>query len=64
MTPHQERVVKEKEELDVKIKALQSFIHDSPIFDTLDLQERWRLTTQSHIMVQYSAILSDRINNF
>lgn len=64
MQPHQQRVVDEKTDLDNKIVALQKFIKDSPLFDTLDTSEQWRLTTQSHIMTQYSAILCARIDNF
>lgn len=64
MQPHQQRVVEEKADLDVKVAALQKFIAESPMFEKLDLGERWRLTTQSHIMVQYSAILGERIQAF
>lgn len=64
MQPHQQRVVEEKADLDVKIAALQKFIAESPMFENLELGERWRLTTQSHIMVQYSAILGERIQAF
>jgi hypothetical protein len=64
MQPHQQRVVEEKADLDVKVAALQKFIKQSPHFDTLDIGEQWRLTTQAHIMVQYSAILGERIAAF
>jgi len=64
LQPHQQRVVDEKAELDGKITALQKFIAKSPVFDQLDEGERWRLTTQSHLMVQYSAILGARIAAF
>lgn len=64
MQPHQQRVIDEKTELDGKIAALQKFIAQSPLFDGLTVAERWRLTTQCHIMVQYSAILGERIAAF
>ncbi len=64
MMPHQQRVIDEKEELDAKTKGLQIFIRESPHFNTLPLDEQWRLTSQSHIMVQYSAILGERIKQF
>lgn len=64
MQPHQQRVVDEKAARDTEIAALQKFIKESPIFDTLDLAEQWRLTTQCHIMVQLSSILGQRIAAF
>lgn len=64
MISYQQRVVDEKQALDNKIEALQAFIHNSPYFDHLSVKDRWLLTTQSHIMVQYSAILGERIQQF
>lgn len=64
MQPHQQRVFDEKQELDLKINGLGMFIKSSPLFDTLDLNEQWRLTTQMHIMIQYSGILEARIKAF
>ena len=64
LQPHQQRVVDEKTELDTKSAALQKFILESPLFEKLELAERWRLTTQAHIMVQYSAVLGERISAF
>lgn len=61
---HQNRVIEEKQELDNKIKSLQCFIANSPHFEDLPLNTKWLLTTQSHIMVQYSAILNERIQQF
>jgi hypothetical protein len=64
MEPHQERVIAEKAARDLEIKALQKFIRQSPIFDTLDLEQQWLLTTQCHVMVQLSSILGQRIAAF
>lgn len=64
LVPHEQRVLDEKVELDEKIAALQKFIAKSLLFEELALAERWRLTTQCHLMVQYSAILGERIEEF
>lgn len=64
LQPHQQRVVDEKAARDHEIIALQNFITYSPVFETLSLAERWRLTTQCHIMVQLSSILGERIAAF
>ena len=57
------RVVEEKSELDTKIANLRVFIR-SPKFDTVSQSEQWRMTTQMHTMVQYSAILGARIGEW
>lgn len=64
MQRHQQRVVDEKRELDLKAKALSVFIAASPVFETLDPDEKERLHEQSHVMQQYSDILADRIAAF
>lgn len=63
MKDHELRVVEEKADLDDKLKKLQKFVF-SETFSSLDLGERWRLTTQCHIMTEYSAILTARISEF
>ncbi len=63
MQPHQQRVVNEKNELDIKLSALKAF-WNNPIFVTLPEDERVRLEKQSLIMEQYSAILGERIAAF
>ncbi len=63
MQPHQQRVVTEKEELDVKIAALDGFI-GGDIFAGLDNGEQDRLVRQYKHMAQYSAVLGERISNF
>ncbi len=62
--PHQQRVIDEKTELDVKAQKLSLFISESPIFTTLHLDEQERMKKQNDIMWQYSEILNERINAF
>ena len=64
LQPHQQRVVEEKTELDVKANALSQFIGHSPIFEKLDPSEQERLKSQNDVMWQYSEILSARIAAF
>lgn len=63
MEPHQERVVKEKSELDEKIGKLVPFLKTS-IFAGLPEEEKDRLGRQLGIMQQYSDILNERISAF
>ena len=64
MLPHQQRVVDEKTDLDVKGHALSLFISQNPIFTTLDHDEQERLKLQNDVMWQYSEILGERIAAF
>ena len=61
--PHQERVIKEKEELDERLAKLNEF-GNGDIFPTLPAEERERLERQSKIMDQYSIVLGERIAAF
>jgi len=63
MQDFQERVVKEKAELDEKLEALCLFCHGRT-FETLPLMERERLNQQRHTMTVYSSILGARIAAF
>lgn len=63
MAPHQERVVKEKDELDEKLAKLNAFGRGE-VFSTLPLDEQERLIRQSKIMDQYSVVLGERIAAF
>lgn len=63
-SPHQFRVIAEKEELDKKAQALSKFIGESPIFETLDSEEQERMKEQNDIMWKYSEILGKRIASF
>jgi hypothetical protein len=61
--PHQQRVLDEKAELDIKIAALGKFI-ESVTFGGLKEPERLRMFAQHRVMVEYSSILRDRIAAF
>jgi len=63
MQPHQQRVVQEKNDLDVKLKRLNEFLN-TETFTQLGEQERGRLLRQSGIMADYSAVLTQRIEAF
>lgn len=63
MAPHQQRVVDEKTDLDLKIDALYNFFHGN-IFDTLPADEQDRLSRQYSAMCEYSKILGERISAF
>jgi hypothetical protein len=64
MEPHQERVVKEKEELDDKLTKLEIFVSTNKIFNTLSDEDKQLLTDQYETMEKYSLILEKRINRF
>lgn len=64
LQPHQQRVAVEKLELDDKLQKLSSFIQDSPVFKTLPLDERGRLSRQHNAMTVYSNVLAERIAAF
>lgn len=64
MQPHQERVIKEKSELDNKIVALVNFIHANDIFKNLPADEQQRMRHQRTVMQDYSDILAKRIAAF
>jgi len=64
MLPHQQRVVDEKTELDIKAKALSNFIGNNPVFADVDAEEQERLKEQCEIMWEYSEILGKRIAAF
>lgn len=65
LLPHQERVVREKDELDQKLAALSAFISSENFqLIVLDEEERGRLVCQEEVMKDYSAILEERIANF
>jgi hypothetical protein len=64
LQPHQQRVVEEKEALDIKATALSEFIGNSAFFPSLDEAEKLRLRAQNDIMWLYSEILGARIAAF
>jgi hypothetical protein len=63
MQSHQQRVVDEKSELDLKREKLGAFIQGD-IFQTLPSDERNRLEQQAIAMTTYSTILGERIAAF
>lgn len=63
MQPHQERVVKERAELDEKISKLSKFI-GTDTFQALPLSEQTLLREQRDVMNRYSSILGERIAAF
>lgn len=64
LLPHQQRIVDEKTELDLKIKNLQNFIETNGIYETLIEPEKRDLKEQLSLMMHYSLILGRRINRF
>jgi hypothetical protein len=57
----QERVMKEREELEDKIFKLTRFTKTPAQWNVLHQAERGRLRTQLHLMRQYANVLTDRI---
>lgn len=62
--PHEQRVIEEKNTLDVKINKLQSFIETNKIFNDLEEYEKQNLKLQLEKMKEYSTILGTRIGCF
>lgn len=63
LAPHQQRVVDEKVELDVKLAKLENFLL-TPLHDGLPEAERSRLARQHNAMHDYSRVLGERIRAF
>ncbi len=63
MQPHQQRVVDEKEELDLKLVKLSVFL-GTKMFSELPIEEKRRLRHQEEVMQEYSKILSEHIAAF
>ena len=64
MQPHQQRVVDEFTELEIKLDALNNFIDTNKMFPTLNSEEQERLRQQAYAMRLYSDILAERIAAF
>jgi hypothetical protein len=60
---HQERVIAERADLEVRIERLQAFIA-TETFEALDLAEMVRLDRQLNLQRQLSAVLAERIADF
>lgn len=63
LNPHQERVVKEKADLDERLNKLEAFI-EGDAYDALPIDERHLLQSQAVYMRNYSIILGHRIAYF
>lgn len=61
---HQQRVLDEKQELDIRITKLDEFITRNPLFANLPEAERARMKRQADVMFELSSILGERIANF
>ena len=64
MKPYQQRVVKEKSDLDENVFKLKEFLASKECAANIHDPELKRLKLQLKIMVIYSDILSERIDNF
>ena len=62
-SPHQQRVLTEKAELDEKLGKLLAFFQ-SPTFNSLSEVEQSRLRNQARFMDGYAAMLKERIEAF
>ena len=63
LLPHQQRVVEEKAELDLKLEKLTIFLASDKL-KLIDDDEALRLIKQSNIMKRYSDVLDQRIKAF
>lgn len=67
LKPHQQRVVDEKADLDIKLTKLNEFIDSrdpGSVFDNLSAEDRALLVEQEGIMAAYSDVLKRRIARF
>jgi hypothetical protein len=64
LPPHQQRVLDEKQELDIRITRLDEFILRNALFRELDPDEQARMRRQLDVMRELSVILGERISAF
>lgn len=64
MEAYRQRVLDESRELGDKLEKLDSFIEDSPLFQSLDKADRRLLVDQRAAMTAYLAVLEARIDRF
>ena len=64
LSPHQQRVLDEKQDLDIRITKLDEFIERNALFRQLDSDEQARMRRQLDVMRELSVILGDRISAF
>jgi hypothetical protein len=63
-TTFQERVIKERDELSPRVKALDEFIKNNETFTSLSQKEKTLLWNQRYYMTAYLGILNTRIAGF
>lgn len=63
LQPYQQRVVDERNELDILRRKLNDFLI-TDTFRSLPADERARMLVQAHYMERYSWVLGERISAF
>ncbi|MDH1476770.1 hypothetical protein N5F13_19915 [Comamonas thiooxydans] len=61
---HQQRVLDEKQDLDIRITKLDEFIQRNALFRQLESAEQSRMRRQLDVMRELSVILGERIASF
>ena len=64
LPPRQQRVLDEKQDVDIRITKLDEFIQRNQFFNGLPVSERDRLKRQLDVMQELSTILGERTANF
>ena len=64
LPPHQQRVLDEKQELDMRITKLDEFVESNTLFNGFPASERGRLKRQLDVQRELSTILGERIAAF
>ena len=64
LPPHQQRVLDEKQELDIRITRLDEFILRNALFRQLDPEEQARLRRQLDVLGELSVFVGVRISVF
>lgn len=64
LPPHQQRVLDEKQDLDIRITKLDEFIQRNALFRQLESAEQSRMRRQLDVMRELSVILGERIVSF
>jgi len=63
-SPHQQRMLDEKQETDIRITKLDEFMLRNALFRQLDPEEQSRMRRQLDVMCELSVILGKRIARF
>ena len=63
-SPHQQRMLDEKQERDIRITKLDEFMLRNALFRQLDPEEQSRMRRQLDVMYELSVILGKRIARF